>query len=222
MDTEINDFQIQILPSVCGDLFSFASYLRESRSYDRDDTLYEGILELFFSMEKRARDAKIPEEDIQEARYAIAAFYDETLKWESRLERRFFNSSIAGDEFFDKLDQMLERVKGTEPPYGVLEVYYICLTLGFGGRYIGESSKLQRYIRKLQEILKAETTGKLSPNGERPAETIQKQRSRIPSWAMYAVAGAGVLIIVFALIFFKIRMADWANNAVSQIQSFLH
>jgi type VI protein secretion system component VasF len=39
---------------------------------------------------------------------------------------------------------------------------------------------------------------------------------------MYAVAGAGVLIIVFALIFFKIRMADWANNAVSQIQSFLH
>jgi len=223
MELKTENLQSHALSGICGDLFSLGAYLRESQNPDRSNTLFNGILDLFASMEQRARDAKIPEVDIKDAKLAIVAFIDETLQWESRLEMRYFHTNIAGDEFFDKLDEMLKQVRGaSEPPYGVLEVYYICLTLGFGGMYIGDSDRLQEYIRKLQDVLDVRNPKIISPNGKRPEEIIKKQRSRIPNWIIYSAIGASVLILVLVFIFLKIRIITWAVDVIKRILSYLH
>jgi type VI secretion system protein ImpK len=223
MELKTENPQTHILAGICGDLFSLAAYLRESQNPDRSNTLYNGILDLFATMEQKAKDAKIPEVDIKEAKLAIVAFIDETLQWESRLEMRYFNANIAGDEFFDKLDEMLKQVRGSsEPPYNILEIYYICLTLGFGGMYIGDSDRLQEYIRKLQDVLDVRDPKIISPNGKRPAEIIKKQRNKLPNWIIYSVMGASVLLIIIVFGFLKIRIITWAVEVIKRILSFLH
>ncbi|MBM3213016.1 hypothetical protein FJZ33_12400, partial [Candidatus Poribacteria bacterium] len=63
MELKTENLQSHALSGICGDLFSLGAYLRESQNPDRSNTLFNGILDLFASMEQRARDAKIPEVD---------------------------------------------------------------------------------------------------------------------------------------------------------------
>lgn len=221
VDQKNENSKSHVLSAICGDLFSLASYLRESKSPDRSDKLYNGILDLFTTMEKRAREESIPEVDILKAKHAIVALFDEALRWESRLERKYFDSMVAGDEFFDRLEEMIKQSRGAEVPYNILEIYYICLTLGFSGRHIGDSETLQEYIRKLQEILGIRSPGELSPNGKRPSEEIKKQRSKIPVWLVYAVIGGSVLLIIIIFILLKINIVNWAVKMVNRIHSFM-
>ena len=225
MDSKNENSKNHALSAICEDLFSLASYLRESKSPDRSNKLYDGILNLFAKMEQRAREENILEVDIQKAKHAIVALIDETLKWESRLERRYFDSMVAGDEFFDRLDEMLKQSrnisKDSDFPYDVLEVYYICLTLGFSGRYIGDTERLQEYIRKLQEVLDIRDAGELSPYGKRPSEEIKKQRSKIPLSLVYGIIGFNVLLIIIVSILMKVDIINWSVKIVNRIHSFL-
>ena len=87
----------------------------------------------------RARDAGYSEADIDEALFAAAAWGDELLlatRWDGAaqwqrhlLQRRYFNLSNAGVAFYERL----ERLTPAQLP--VREVFYLCLGMGFGGRY---------------------------------------------------------------------------------------
>lgn len=78
-------------------------------------------------------------EDFDIARFAVFAWVDETIMsgaWEGRrqwqaeqLQRRYFQTSDAGEIFFQKLNTV-----GAHQNH-VREVYYLCLALGFTGRY---------------------------------------------------------------------------------------
>ncbi len=79
----------------------------------------------------------------REAVYVMAALTDETflhLDWEGRefwlanlLEARFFQSHLAGEQFFRRIDQLLLR--DDEPAGEVASVYLSAIALGFRGRY---------------------------------------------------------------------------------------
>ncbi|WDP92870.1 MAG: DotU family type IV/VI secretion system protein [Desulfobacter sp.] len=78
-------------------------------------------------------------EDFDLARFAVFAWVDETIMksaWEGRgywqgeqLQRIFFQTSDAGELFFQKLNTI-----GPHQNH-VREVYYLCLALGFTGQY---------------------------------------------------------------------------------------
>ena len=73
------------------------------------------------------------------ALFPVAAWADETLlsldwpgsrEWSKNLlQRRYFNLSTAGIEFFNRLDQLNGEA------LEIKEVYFLCLCLGFKGRY---------------------------------------------------------------------------------------
>ncbi len=83
--------------------------------------------------------------DIDQARFAICAWIDEmflSVHWEGRqqwqkeqLQRQYFKTTRAGEEFFDRLNALGVHQRD------VREVYYICLGLGFSGRYIHDEDK---------------------------------------------------------------------------------
>jgi type VI secretion system protein ImpK len=84
----------------------------------------------------------IPKEDTDHARFAIFAWIDEVIlgsrwndkdQWQRKqLQRTYFQTADAGEVFFERLNMLGPH----QNP--VREVYYLCLAMGFTGRYIHE------------------------------------------------------------------------------------
>ena len=90
--------------------------------------------------------------------YPLCAFFDEMItevlsdKWSQYpLQMEHFNEYTAGEGFFLKIDQLIRHPTGhiTE-----LNVYYLCLSLGFKGKYLSsENYELKKITNKLRELL---------------------------------------------------------------------
>ncbi len=105
------------------------------------------------------RVAGKPTDNYFEAQYVMAAFADDVfihLDWEGKrawtsnlLEAALFQSHVAGELFFDKLDRLL---RDRDPADKTLAAVYLsALSLGFRGKYNGlnDHGKLRRYRQEL-------------------------------------------------------------------------
>ena len=204
---------IQGLPDLCADILSFTLQLRKSEDPGDPEALRRDVEELFRLLEERAREAEIPEANVSQAKYALAALVDElilTSNWQAKeswsgrpLQLEYFNDFAAGEEFYNKLET-LRRVQDPGK-LDVLEVYYLCLTLGFKGKYA--DIKGMETLRSLTKGIAAEllaargrdpsSGGTLSPRWERPDELPHIVKS-FPVWGIVA-ACIGALLLVYIL-----------------------
>src|SRR3990167_3393015 len=96
----------------------------------------------------------------KEAQYVMAVFADEVFinldwygarEWQKELlEAQFFQTTNAGDLFFVKLDDLLE--KHGQLYIGIAKVYFLALALGFRGKYHGVPNSediIANYKKKL-------------------------------------------------------------------------
>lgn len=127
----------------CEPLLQIANALRFS---DKNTSSFEKfnkqVQEKFFEFERNALEAKISSADVEQVKYALAAFIDEVIltsnqlfcsEWMGKsLQLQFFGEHLAGEGFFKRLEQL--RQLGAEK-IDVLEIYYLCLQLGFKGKY---------------------------------------------------------------------------------------
>lgn len=204
----------QYLPDICTDIFLFTLYLRQSQSREGSEELYDRFVNLFDSMEGKAKAAGASDSDVWDVKYALAAFIDETVGWESRLELQLFGSNVAGEEFFGKLEQ-IKDAKGRDE---VLEIYYLCLALGFEGQYVRRPEKLHSYITDFEQSVQSKRIEMLSPNGERPKEKTARQGGGIPAWIPWAFSAVGLLALGVTFILLRMGMVDWAGGVVGHIQ----
>lgn len=94
------------------------------------------------------------EESIRLAIYAYVAFLDESILgsgqpmfsgWSRRpLQEEVFGDHTAGETFFQNLVTLFER-PATADTCDVIEVYQLCLLLGFQGRYREDPLQLERF-----------------------------------------------------------------------------
>ena len=125
----------------CAGALSLATQIGLSHALPPADELQRRISSMFDQMARRCRDVGIPEEDFNEARYAIAAFMDEQVlrndwpgrnQWLARpLQFLYFNENTAGEGFFSRM----QALQGQTHKAHVLEIFYWCLELGFLGKY---------------------------------------------------------------------------------------
>ncbi len=97
------------------------------------------VQRLLSESESLMRDGGIASEEYNEARFAVCAWVDEALlssSWQGKVEwqrdslqRKYFQTSDAGEEFFDRLNRLGQQ------PRDAREVYFLCLAMGFKGRY---------------------------------------------------------------------------------------
>ena len=100
-----------------------------------------------------------PTDNYFEAQYVMAAFADDIfihLDWEGKrawtsnlIESTLFQSHVAGELFFDKLDRLL---RDRDPADRTLAAIYLsALSLGFRGKYHGlnDHGKVRRYRHEL-------------------------------------------------------------------------
>ncbi len=109
-------------------------------SYDQVRT---DVLRLLSQSEQHVRSGAVPEDDYVQARFAVCAWVDEAIlgsPWEHRarwqteqLQRVFYRTTEAGEEFFDRLNNIGLHQRNLR------EIYYLALALGFKGRYLHES-----------------------------------------------------------------------------------
>jgi type VI secretion system protein ImpK len=101
-------------------------------------------------------------EDVKLTAFAIAAFLDESVltsrnpvfsTWSrSTLQHDLFGEHMAGETFFQYVQQLLSRRDSVEA-VDVLEVYYLCMLLGYRGRYGSGDGEL----RAIMESIKGKT-----------------------------------------------------------------
>ncbi len=103
------------------------------------------IHRLLEESKSKALAAGISEQDYDLARFAICAWIDEAIlssKWKGKgqwqreqLQRLYYGTTDAGELFFEKLNAIGLQQRD------VREVYYLCLAMGFTGRYIHEGDE---------------------------------------------------------------------------------
>lgn len=152
-------------------------------------------------------------EDVQKAILALVAFIDESVlnsrnpvfaDWSRRpLQEELYGRHIAGELFFETLQQLLVRLDSVETA-DLLEVYYLCLALGYRGRYVGAPGELAAIMQAIKEKMRRcrPSSPALSPRWQLPDEAIRTSGKdawvgRLMWTAVGCLAFALLLFIVF-------------------------
>lgn len=203
--------------------------LRSTNEYGDPDKLRNRIGEMFDKFERDTRGAGIDNVKISQSKFALVAFLDETIissswgqkdSWLSEpLQLKLFETFNAGEEFFNNLKELRERTSSNRD---VLEVYYLCLTLGFKGKYQLQSPEnLRRIIDDLNMELHPEmfkAVEAISPNGRPHDAFAHSVKGKIPVW-LYP-AGAVIVGVVFYVIM-SISVSGKASHVIEIIQRML-
>jgi type VI secretion system protein ImpK len=178
-------------------------------------------------MEQRGATLRYGEHQIREVKYALAAFVDETIlstnlplreEWEKfPLQLEYFGEQLAGIKFFEHLDDLLNRI---EREADVVEVYYVCLLLGFKGKYkVYMENELQGVIENTITQLKRVgrlQEAELSPHWKVRDQPPPRHDPGLPLWAKIG-AGAGLLIVILIYLVLIVLNKSEVNTAIDQL-----
>ena len=161
-------------------------------------------------------------DDVDAAKYAFCAAVDEIIlrstfaireDWGRRpLQLTLFGDQLAGENFFVRLEAL--RARGSAH-LQALEVFHMCLLLGFQGRYLIEGSEKLNYLtaRLGDEIASMKgKRGGFAPHAERPDQIIHKLRSDVPLWVLCSVFG---LICLLAYLGLRTSLARNTEKSIS-------
>lgn len=189
--------------------FHMLSLLRHGSTPPGETEFAAAIRAFLDAFAVEARTHRIAADDIEAAKYAFCAALDETIlassfplraAWERRpLQLLLFGDQLAGEHFFDKLEQL--RLQGSER-LQALQVFHMCLLLGFRGRYALDGADRLSYLaaRLGDEIahLRGKSKG-FAPRAGRPDNVAHKLHSNAPLWiaggvfALAALASFGAM-----------------------------
>lgn len=141
--------------------FTVAVRLRAGRQAAADaDSFRAHVKTLLSAADGRARSAGYEGEAVKLAIYAYIAFLDESVlsasqpmfaAWSQQpLQEAVFGDHIAGENFFRHLADLLAR-QDAEPLADLLEVYQLCMLLGFRGKYGSNPEGLQSIVSMTRE-----------------------------------------------------------------------
>jgi len=207
-------------------LLQLLARLRNTYSQPDPAELHDKAVRQIRAFEVAAREAGVPAEQIKPAHYALCASLDDVVLntpwgsaggWGQRsLVSTFHQEVQSGERFFDVLGKLRES-PGTFLP--VLELMYLCISLGFQGRYRlsprgpGELDRLREDLYAVivrQRGQAAEPA--LSPHWQGVSVPYRPARAMVPAW----VIGSGVLVVLGLLFVWFSTGLNAASDATFQ------
>ena len=176
----------------------YALFLLKNGCGPQDRTAFADHMTHFLGeVDRNAKAIGVPAEDVTAAKYAFCAAVDEIIlrsdfplreAWETRpLQLRLFGDQLAGEHFFQRLEDL--RAKGAAHLHA-LEVFHMCLLLGFQGRFaLDGQDKLNYLTARLGDEI-ARMRGKsrgFAPRAERPDHIAHKLGSDLSLWVLAGV-----------------------------------
>jgi type VI secretion system protein ImpK len=212
---------------VCSDVLSLILQLRNSQDLPAPDILQRRVLGLFDTMMQNGREAQVPEQDMVDVKYALAAFADEVIyhsNWPGRtqwlnnpLQLQFFQENTAGDGFFERLDQ-LHAQRGRNH---VTQIYFLCLSLGFQGKFrLGGQDGLVAVAEGVGNHVALSIGGGeiLAPNAERKDGGGGAVRRELP---FLAVALGFFVVALLAVITLRLIVGSSADDVADAIKKLI-
>jgi type VI secretion system protein ImpK len=189
-------------------------------------TLMEQVADAIKFFEKDIRNAGIPEDQANTAKYILCATADDIVQniptedrhvWtQYSMLSRFFGERVGGVRFFEILD----RTK-TDPlnNYPLLELQHACLALGFQGLHRttpngqAQLGQIQREVYEILRRVKPKVVHDLSPRWKGQALAAAISRFRVPVWAVGSLAAALLVGLFLAL---RAMLAGGAEAAAAK------
>lgn len=185
--------------------------LRASLARAGTGQLMDQVAQAIQQFETDARAGGAPADQIETAKYALAATADDIVQnlpsednttWtQYSMLVRFFNERMGGVRFFEELDRAKQNPAVN---LGLLEIMHECLSLGFEGVYraTGGQGELQTIRRNLYETIRRnqpKTIEDLSPHWRGQTIALAGSRFQIPTWTVAAASGVVLLLTYLAL-----------------------
>lgn len=213
------------LALVFQELLTVGERLRSNRQAVTDAPSFRAqIWDAVRTADNEARKRGYAPEDIELAIFAVIAFLDESIlgvrhpvfaDWPRQpLQEERYGHHIAGEIFFQNLAKLHQR-QDSQDLADLLEVYYLCLLLGFAGRYsIGGRGDLVVMLQRTAEKMNRIRPGSalLSPEAALPIENIRVV-SRDP-WVgrMMVIAILCVVLTVGLFVTFTMLLNSGASS----------
>jgi len=173
--------------------------------------LRERFVQGLQQMVSRCRTFGVPEADVGEAHYALVAFIDERIlrsNWPGRaewmsspLQLQIYREFRAGENFFARLGALLQKAQ-TSPS---LEIYYLCLALGFIGAH-GEQNARSYFDAVRGRMPRGRLATPLSPHAV-PKDHYSLTRPRRPLALALALGCALIVALGLMLLWWSLGSA---------------
>jgi type VI secretion system protein ImpK len=185
------------------------------------ESLRGQAIEQIRKFEDRARRAEVPAEDVLAARYALCTVLDEAVlntpwgadgNWSAQsLLITFHREAAGGEKFF----QILDRVSGDPQRYlALLELLYVCLALGFEGKYrLDErgASRLQDIRETLYRRIES-LHDSVEPELSLRWKGVEDRRNAVMRFVpLWVVAAACLVALVGTYIYFDSKLGSQAE-----------
>ncbi|MEK7409057.1 MAG: type IVB secretion system protein IcmH/DotU [Acidobacteriota bacterium] len=211
------------LAYVFQEILTVIGRLRSGRQSVPDSESFRAQMrEALRQADQQARVRGYTAEDVQLAIFAVVALLDESVltsrnpvfaNWPRKpLQEELFGHHIAGEIFFQNLQRLLGR-KDSQELADLLEVYQLCLLLGFAGRYgAGGRAELRSFSETLAEKIRRirQSSSALSPAWAPPADSV-RHTARDP-WIrrLMLAAAASFVLAVGLFVLFKLLLGSGA------------
>jgi type VI secretion system protein ImpK len=175
-------------------------------------------------VERDAIAAGYSAHDIRDTHFAVVAFLDSVVlhsndpvrpEWERQtLQEELFGQTDAGVVFFEKLENFRSRADSGQLA-DMLEVYLLCLLLGFEGRYSGrmrgEVESIAEKVRRRIDDIRG-VSDRISPSDipdSTPTPQAPQATQRADRFGLVTLAAAIFTILLFLLFKFDLfRISD--------------
>lgn len=215
------------------ELFTVTERLRSNRQAVTDSMSFRHqVREAIKMADSESRNRGYTAEEIQLTIFAIVAFLDESIlnlrhpifaDWPRQpLQQEFFGHQVAGEIFFQHLQKML-GMNDSQSLADVLEVYFLCMLMGFAGRYtMGNRAEMQGILQMTADKIHRirQTSSEISPAWQPTAGPFIPAAAKDP-WVMRLalIAGFCLFLTIALFIIYKFTLTSSIRQAFSQTQS---
>ncbi|HEX8789699.1 MAG TPA: type IVB secretion system protein IcmH/DotU [Polyangiaceae bacterium] len=208
----------------CAEPITLATQLASARELPPPDVLQRRISTLFDQMHTKCREAGFTDDDVNDAKYAIAAYADEQIfrsQWPGKhqwmgqpLQYLYFRENTAGEGFFRRMARLQTQPQRAH----VLEIYYLCLCLGFQGQYAVRGGEgIGPIVSQVaMQLGAAGGSGEvISPHGE-PREALRGLIRREGPLVTLSIVFFAVAVVLFIVL--KIVLAASVTSAARDLE----
>ena len=208
-------------------LLSLVPQLRSSVAHPDTVGLRDLLLRQLGAFETAARSQGVTPEQVLAARYALCTLVDESVsltpwggsgQWANNsLLVTLYKEVWGGEKFFLLLAKMAED---PDKNINLLELMYVCLALGFEGRYRaidGGKAQLEVVRERLYQMIRrqrGEPEHDLSPHWRGLRTTVGRTVRFLPLWVTVAVAA---LVLAGVFIALSISLNKTSDNVFGKL-----
>ncbi|WP_050811538.1 type IVB secretion system protein IcmH/DotU, partial [Vibrio nigripulchritudo] len=208
-------------------VLSLIGQIRATSQYGDVQQLREAFVQKIRDYETRLRLQNARNQDIDIARFCLCCLIDETVLntvwggqsiWvDNSLLSTFYANTQGGEQFYDYLDKAMSAP--TES-LDILQLQYICMSLGFIGRYRLEKNGVESHRSLRQRVFDVITTV-----SERPPKVLSdgwQDKVRLgeeitestPVWVTLSIAGA---ILAATYMGFNYKINEESNRTFTNL-----